>query len=177
VASASNYRVICYIDTRLSSLRTLELTVEGIHRALRLELGIHGRIGALRERELIAKRSHATTLLLTTAVCAAAVRLATHGMSTTHRAASTATHLTGHHTREFGKRLIQRSYLCLHTGGGIQQIVVTRGEGGKPTTLGEYIAIVGIGCTAATVLLATGSAVLTACTTTASLLMVLCHSI
>jgi hypothetical protein len=188
VATASNYGVICYIDTRLSSLRTLELTVEGVHRALCLELRVHGRIGALREGELIAKRGHATTLLLTT-VCAAAVRFATHGMSTTHGMAATATHraattahLTRDHTRELGECLVQRTHLCLYAGGGIQQVVVTRSEGGHATTLGKYIAIVGVGRTVATTMLLTIRATVFACDTMfaacmATLLMVLCHSI
>ena len=182
MASAGNYGGICNDDTCLSCLCALELTVEGIYGTLCLELGVHGRIGALGERELIAKRGHATMLLST--VGAAAMRLAAHRVSTAHRAAvaahgatTTATGLTGHHARELSKRLIQRGYLGLHTGRSIQQVVITGGDGGHATALGEYIAIVGIGRAAATTLLLSTRVASTTCTTAVALLVMLSHSI
>jgi hypothetical protein len=166
----------------LSSLSALELTVERVHGALCLELGVHGCISTLRERELIAKRSHATTLLST--VGAAAVRAATHGVSTahrataaTHRATATATGLTGHYARELGKCLIQRGYLRLHTRSCIQQVVITGGDGGHATALGKDIAIVGIGRAAATMLLLSARVASATYTTAVALLVMLSHSI
>jgi hypothetical protein len=122
-------------------LGTLEETVMGVDRTLRVELGIRlvrGILGGIQEHAGSTKRRHAAALT-TGAAC-----LVTAGPMTVGPMTAT-TCLAGDHTGEFRKRGIKRTHLGLDAGRGIQQIVGTTGSdiGGFTTTLGEGFAVHG----------------------------------
>jgi hypothetical protein len=110
----------------LQTLGTLVLTIERIHAALVLELGVHALVGAGGSRELVEKRSHAASLVSSLPLSLVSAALSA---ATILRMRSTSQHLGLGDRRDLAGRL------CLNHGGVIQHLADGI-EGGHSTSLG-----------------------------------------